>query len=85
MLLVEVDPPIDSLGIRTNKAIIATQAVGRSLCPITKWPEYVYVNAVCVDNVEIQDIIQPGNTKQVDWAALLPTEDEAKAFMIRPT
>src|SRR5690349_10539109 len=86
-LLIKVDPPLNTLGLCTSeyadKAIIATRLEGMSLFPLSEGTLVVYVDAVCVPNIEStnRDYISVGDSKQVDWAALLPTEEEARKFM----
>src|SRR5437868_6733697 len=87
-MLIRVDPPLDTLGLCPNKyadkAIIATRLAGTSLFPISQWPLFVYVDAVCTDDIDNRDRTYDSDSKQVDWAALLPTEQEARELMIRP-
>jgi len=81
-LLIKIDPPIIGqlygLGDQDiDKVIVATRHEGFSLFPITKWPVYVHVARLLIDNPESREKIYSKEIKEIGWAELYETEAAA--------
>jgi hypothetical protein len=82
-LLVRIDPPLPGRehglqGRDINVVLVATRHQGASLFPITKWPVYVHVARLLVDDPERLVQLQEHEFKSVAWAELYRTEEDAR-------
>jgi hypothetical protein len=81
LLLVKIDPPmIDGFGSDAESidtVVLATRHQGGSLFPITRWPVSVYVLRLTIDNVEDCDSLQKGEFRNIAWAELYQSEQDA--------
>jgi hypothetical protein len=83
-MLVEIDPPLigQGFGLGGNDItllLLSTKLEGRTLFPITVWPEYVYVTRI-VDPVVLKTLtISADQVELVAWGFLYPSFDEAAA------
>ena len=81
LLLVRIDPPvIDGFGSDAESiatVVLATRHEGGSLFPVTHWPVSVYVLRPTIDNVEDRHILQKGEFRNIAWAELYKTEEDA--------
>ena len=63
-LLIKIDPPIIGQkyglgGKDIDKVLVFTRHVGASLFPINKWPVYVHIARLLIENPESFDKISP--------------------------
>lgn len=83
LLLARVDPPImddpNDAGRRSiNIVVLATRHVGSSLFPVRPWPVSVHVLHPLIDNVEARDKLTKDEVRNIAWAELYKTEEEAQ-------
>jgi len=81
-LLVRIDPPvIDGFGSDAeiiDTVVLAIKHEGGSLFPVTHWPASVHVLRPTIDNVEDRDMLQMGEFRNIAWAELYRTEQDAR-------
>ena len=82
-LLIKIDPPIIGQkyglgGKDIDKVLVFTRHVGASLFPINKWPVYVHVARLLIENPESIDKISPNEYHRIAWAELYQTEEKAR-------
>ncbi len=83
-LLVEIEPPLigQQFGLGATDislVIVATRHEGASLFPIKKWPVYVHVARVLVENPADREDLKNTDLEEIGWAELYPTETRASA------
>ena len=83
LLLVKVDPPfagqVYGLGGRDiDTLLIATRYKDDSLFPVTKWPVFVHVARLLIENPERREKIHDDEFESVAWAELYRTEEDAR-------
>jgi|SRR5271163_3908950 len=88
LLLARIDPPImdqehgsDVQNIDT--VLLATRHKGASLFPITQWPVFVHVLQPLINNLEDRDSLQKGEFRNIAWAELYKTEEDARKKSLR--
>jgi hypothetical protein len=84
LLLVEVEPPLIGqpygLGARDiDTLLVATRHEGDSLFPINRWPLFVHVARLLIENPESREQIHDNEFESIAWAELYATEAAAKA------
>jgi hypothetical protein len=87
LLLVRIDPPIiDGFGSDAESidtVVLATRHEGGTLFPVAQWPVFVYVLRPTIDNVEDRDTLRKGEFRNVAWAELYKTEEDARRKSVR--
>jgi hypothetical protein len=83
LLLVKIEPPLIGqpfgLGERNiDTLLIATRHKGDSLFPISRWPIYVHVARLLIDNPERRDQIHDNEFESIAWAELYRTQKDAR-------
>jgi hypothetical protein len=83
ILLVKIDPPLPGQkyglqGRDIDVVLVATRHQAASLFPITRWPVYVHVARLLVDDPERLMQLQEYEFKSVAWAELYRTEKDAR-------
>jgi hypothetical protein len=88
LLLARIDPPIvdqehgsDAQNVET--VLLATRHKGASLFPIIQWPVFVHVLRATINNVEDRDSLQKGEFRNIAWAELYKTEEDAHKKSLR--
>ena len=86
-LLVRIDPPIiDGFGSDAESidtVVLATRHEDSSLFPVAQWPVFVYVLRPTIDNMEDRDSVQKGEFRNIAWAELYKTEEDARKKSLR--
>jgi len=82
LLLVKIEPPIVGqpyglAGQDIDTLLIATRHKGNSLFPIKKWPVFVHVARLLIEDPERREQIHDNEFQSIAWAELYPTKDEA--------
>ena len=88
LLLVRIDPPIIDQGYGSdaqsvNTVLLATRHEGASLFPVAQWPVFVHVLRPTIGNVEDRDSLQKGEFRNIAWAELYKTEEDARKKSLR--
>jgi hypothetical protein len=83
LLLVKVEPPLIGqlygLGGRDiDTLLIATRHKGDSLFPIRKWPVFVHVARLLIENPERREQIHDNEFESIAWAELYRTKEDAR-------
>jgi hypothetical protein len=80
LLLVKVEPPlIGQLGGRDiDTLLIATRHKGDSLFPISKWPVFVHVARLLIENPERREQVHDNEFESIAWAELYRTKEDAR-------
>ena len=83
LLLVKVEPPLIGqpygLGGRDiDTLLVATRHEGDSLFPINKWPVFVHVARLLIENPESREQIHDNEFESIAWAELYATEAAAR-------
>jgi hypothetical protein len=83
LLLVRIEPPLIGqpygLGAKDiDTLLIATRYKGDSLFPIGKWPVFVHVARLLIENAEQREHIHDNEFESVAWAELYRTEEDAR-------
>jgi len=83
LLLVKVEPPLIGqlygLGGRDiDTLLIATRHKGDSLFPIGKWPVFVHVARLLIENPERREQIHDDEFESIAWAELYRTKEDAR-------
>lgn len=83
LLLVRVEPPLVGqpygLGGRDiDTVLVATRHEGDSLFPIHKWPVFVHVARLLIENPETREQIHDNEFEAIAWAELYATEAAAR-------
>lgn len=83
LLLVKVDPPLigQSYGLGGRDIdilLVATQHKGDSLFPINKWPMFVHVARLLIENPEQREQIHDNEFESIAWAELYRTKEDAR-------
>lgn len=83
LMLVRVDPPImdgadDAEKRSIDIVVLATRHTGTSLFPVTRFPISVHVLHPLIDNVEARDKLKKDEVRNIAWAELYKTEEEAQ-------
>lgn len=83
-MLINVDPPFIGQnyglgGQDFNTVLIATRHKGDSLFPINKWPVFIHVARLLINNPEDRDIIHDDEMQEIGWAELYRSELDAIA------
>ncbi len=87
LLLVKVEPPLVGqlygLGGRDiDTLLIATRHKGDSLFAIQKWPVFVHVARLLIENPERREQIHDNEFESIAWAELYRTEEDARVKTI---
>jgi hypothetical protein len=87
LLLARVDPPITDDAIDVHRrnidiVVLATRHVGTSLFPLRPCPVSVYVLHPLIDNVEARDELKREEVRNIAWAELYKTEEEAQRMRL---
>jgi hypothetical protein len=87
LLLARIDPPIiDGFGSDTHSidtVLLATRHEGASLFPVAQWPVLVHVIRPTIDNVADRDSVQKGEFRNIAWAELYKSEEDARGKSLR--
>jgi hypothetical protein len=83
LLLVKVEPPLigqvyELSGRDIDTLLIATRHKGDSLFPIRRWPVFVHVARLLIENPERREQIHDNEFESVAWAELYRTEEDAR-------
>ena len=83
LLLVKIEPPIVGQpyglgGQDIDTLLIATRHKGNSLFPIKKWPVFVHVARLLIEDPERREQIHDNEFQSIAWAELYPTKDDAR-------
>jgi hypothetical protein len=83
LLLVKVEPPLIGqlygLGGRDiDTLLIASRHKGHSLFPIRKWPVFVHVARLLIENPEQREQIHDDEFESIAWAELYRTKEDAR-------
>ena len=83
LLLVNIEPPLIGqlygLGDRDiDTLLLATRHKGESLFPIDKWPVFVYVARLFIDNPQQRDQVHDNEFELIAWAELYRTKADAR-------
>ncbi len=83
LLLVKVKPPIAGqpyglCGRDIDTLLIATRHKGDSLFRIRKWPVFVHVARLLIENPERREQIHDNEFQSIAWAELYRTEEDAR-------
>jgi hypothetical protein len=87
LLLVKVEPPLigqvyELGGQDIDTLLIATRHKGDSLFPIRRWPVFVHVARLLIENPERREQIHDNEFESVAWAELYRTEEDARVKAI---
>jgi hypothetical protein len=83
LLLVKVEPPligqVYGLGERNiDTLLVATRYKGDTLFPIKRWPVFVHVARLLIENPERRQKIHDNEFESIGWAELYRTEEDAR-------
>jgi len=83
LLLAKVEPPLIGqsygLGGRDIRTLlIATRHEGDSLFPIRRWPVFVHVARLLIENPEQREQIHDDEFESIAWAELYRTKEDAR-------
>ncbi|GIK10540.1 MAG: hypothetical protein HND45_04900 [Chloroflexi bacterium] len=84
LLLVRITPPLNGSDYqfpvsKIEKVVVATRFKNESLFPIKRWPVFVYVVAVLVDNLEQIKMLSTDQMRIIAWAELYNSLENAIA------
>lgn len=65
-MLCDIDPPLNGI----NQLIIGNKLQGMTLFPVSEWPFPIYVLRPLIDNIALQDFIDPSNSELIAWAQI---------------
>jgi hypothetical protein len=87
LLLIKVDPPLIGqpygLGSRViDILLVATPHEGASLFPIKRWPVFVHVARLLVENPKGRERIHDNEFEALAWAELYRTEEDARIKVV---
>src|SRR5690348_3993179 len=90
LMLVTVYPPLIGQpfgvgGCDISELVLGTRHQGQTLFPISEWPSYVYCARIVSGNPEETGFISHDGITVLDWAALYPTEEEARCNRLPDT
>lgn len=81
-LLLKIDPPLtppkEFPGNDIDRILVATRHADASLFPIDRWPVYVFVLRILVEDPERRDVLHNDELELIAWAALYRTRSDAK-------
>ncbi|HEX8596908.1 MAG TPA: hypothetical protein VF952_00120 [Chloroflexia bacterium] len=82
-LLIRIDPPIIGQpfglgGEDIHMVVVATKDRTASLFPIRRWPVYVFVIRLLVDEPESRDVVHDEELELVVWGELYGTEEDVR-------
>jgi hypothetical protein len=82
-LLIKIDPPIigQKFGLGGQdifEVLVATRFSDDSLYPIKKWPVFVYVSRLLIENPELIESLSDNDFELIAWAELYESEESAK-------